>query len=87
MGEGAKPALNAFSMVREDSTFEMHCASAWPGCKKTAASMDRPRTVMRTMSSVSTPSSWAVRADRSAALSQVSLVIGSGSSCSQPLLA
>ena len=79
----------------------MTAPSAWPGTIQTGAVDAAGRRVVSsttsTMAAVlaavaastgaATPSSSAVAGLMRAALSQVSLVIGLGSSCSQPLLA
>src|SRR5579871_1348409 len=62
-------------------------SSAWPGTIMATASITRSRLVIETSFPVSTPSLSAVACENMAALSQVSLVIGCGSSCSQALLA
>ena len=61
--------------------------SGWPGRIHAGAVRLRPLALIVTRSSLWTPSCSAVRGESSSALSQVSLVIGLGSSWSQPLLA
>ena len=61
--------------------------SAMPGARRTAASTDWPPAEIVTRSPSPTPSSRADFGLINTALSQVNLVMGSGSSCNQPLLA
>src|SRR5206468_5971201 len=62
-------------------------SSGWPGTIQSGARKRLAETVSSTTSSFATPRRNAVTGDIAATLSQVTVVTGFGSSCSQPLLA